>query len=81
MLAYDIRYIHTVSYSILNLVGNQASAHESLHSYVPVAHDLTSWLLSNRNNRPVRLTDEWKSCQFVVFSQPGGQPICRPPMT
>lgn len=46
----DIRDIYPVSYSILDIVGNQASAHESLSSYAPVAHDRTSRLLSNRNN-------------------------------
>lgn len=50
VVADDIRNIDSVSYSILDIVGNQASAHESLRSYVPVAHDLTRRLLSNRNN-------------------------------
>ena len=46
----DIRDIYSVSYAILDIVGNQASAHQSRSSYFPVAHDRTSRLVSNRNN-------------------------------
>ncbi len=46
----DIRDIYPISYSILDIVGNQASAHQSRSSYAPVVHDRTSRLISNRNN-------------------------------
>jgi hypothetical protein len=50
MVSDDIRDIDPVSYSILDIVGNQASAHRSRSSYLPVTHDRTSRLISNRNN-------------------------------
>ena len=50
VLTDDIRDIRPISYSILDIVGNQASAHQSRSSYGPVTHDRTSRLLSNRNN-------------------------------
>jgi hypothetical protein len=46
----DIRDIDPIFYSILDIVGNQASAHQSRSSYVPVVLDRTSRFLSNRDN-------------------------------